>query len=79
MALKARAAAVDETDLAKAFFVRGVDVFLDDGWNVSRLKAVEIDHVFDLDERSRLGVIGRVGRCHGERGAEMTGSVGWPS
>jgi hypothetical protein len=64
MALKPLSPTVNQPDLSIALLVGSVDVLLDDGWNVSRLKAVQVDDVFDLDRLDRLdrldGIVGIV-------------------
>lgn len=67
--LHALAAAVNEPDLGKPFRVRLVQVFLDDGGDVSGRKAVEIDRVLDRQDGDfvrvgqgfLVGLVGLVG------------------
>lgn len=62
--LEARSAAMDQPHFAQSLLYRGVDVFLDDRRNVARLKAMKIEHVFDLDDRNAI-VVGTGGSGHG--------------
>ena len=47
--LDALAAAVNQPDLTKTSFVRGVDVLLDDRRDVARRERVQVEVVFDRD------------------------------
>jgi hypothetical protein len=60
-ALNARAAAVNQPNLAQSRTPRGADIFLDDRSNVSGEECVEVETVFDRNvERAVV-----VGLAHG--------------
>jgi hypothetical protein len=46
-ALHALSAAVDQADFEQAGLARGADVFVNDGWDVARVKGMEVEGILD--------------------------------
>jgi hypothetical protein len=55
--LHALTATVDEADLGVALFDGSFEVVFDHVEHVARLKTVQIDRVFNLEDRDGLGVV----------------------
>lgn len=55
--LHALAAPVNEPHLGEALLERGFEIVFHHVQHVARLKAVQVDRVFDLENRDRLGVV----------------------
>jgi 3-dehydroquinate dehydratase len=55
---------VDEPNLSKAFFGRGLQVRVNDTRDVARSESVQIDRVLDLEHDRLVLVIAVIGRAH---------------